>query len=445
MLVELNFSRGSLMNKNTCLPTLDEVSESVRVDLQNFLQHISIMKNISTSGEDSQKGSIEDLEDQIFRKELQSSKDYSDEITSNEIVFSQTIPSHSPQSEGLQRQAKFRSMICTNERMNAFLKFDSQANPHSHILNISLDASSTASNYKLSSQKLPMKKVQAENLVRELPSVHEGSDKNDFLKDSPPMSSVKAPTVTSVQHLQSSFRSGGDIRNYAENNITIFEHSAKQLVEFPHDKNMAVNETRVSGDGGLKEGVGHRVDRWIDEGNSNTTNIPLRPLSISHKDEMAIASSAQVDIDVPASAEPKSLHEISKGTAGYIDRSGHQARLENWVRRLGEIGIFSTSLTSDQPLTIITLEHGIEGVDIKFTASSKELTELLSRNQQELRNIFRQSDLQSYQFSFSNGCAGGHSSEKSLNGATKEMTPNLMEEVAVETQFFPATGVDKRI
>ena len=187
MLVELNFSRGSLMNKNTCLPTLDEVSESVRVDLQNFLQHISIMKNISISGGDSQKGSIEDLEDQIFRKELQSSKDYSDEITSNEIVFSQTIPSHSPQSEGLQRQAKFRSMICTNERMNAFLKFDSQANPHSHILNISLDASSTASNYKLSSQKLPMKKVQAENLVRELPSVHEGSDKNDFLKDAPPL------------------------------------------------------------------------------------------------------------------------------------------------------------------------------------------------------------------------------------------------------------------
>ncbi|WP_439121192.1 hypothetical protein, partial [Marivita sp.] len=76
---------------------------------------------------------------------------------------------------------------------------------------------------------------------------------------------------------------------------------------------------------------------------------------------------------------------------------------------------------------------------------SKELTELLSRNQQELRNIFRQSELQSYQFSFSNGFAGGHSSEKSLNGAKNKMPPNLMEEVEVITQFFPATGVDKRI
>lgn len=445
MLVDLNFSRGSSMTKNICSPTVDDVDDSVQVDPTNFLQHIFIVKNLSISGVDSEKGSIEDLDDENFLKKPQPSRDYSDEISSNEIASSQIISSHSPQSEGVPRKAKLRSMIHTNERMNVVLNFGSQSNPHSHILDISQEASSTASNYKLSFQKFPMKKVQAESLVRELPSVHEGSDKNDFLKDPPPLGSVKTPTVTSVQHLKSSFRAGGDKRNYAENNITILEHSDKQLVEFPHDKNMAVSETRFSGDGGLKEGIGHRVDRWVDGGNSNTKNIPLRPLSILHKDEMAISSSAQVDIDVPASVEPKYLDEISKGTAGYIDRSGHQTRLENWVRRPAEIGIFSTSLTSDQPLTIITLENGIEGVDIKFTASSKELTELLSRNQQELRNIFRQSDLQSYQFSFSNGCAGGHSSEKSLNSAKNEMTQNLMEEVAVATQFFPATGVDKRI
>jgi hypothetical protein len=282
-------------------------------------------------------------------------------------------------------------------------------------------------------------------LIRELPSLHEGSDKNKSLKDSPPLSSVQTPTVASVQHLQSSPRTRTGIKNYAENIITILEHSSKQLVDFPRDKSMAVSETRVSGDGELKEGVGHRVDRWVDGGNSNTKNIPLRPLSILHKDEMAISSSAQVDIDGPAAVEQKFFHEISKGTAGYIDRSEHRTRLENWARRPGEIGIISTSLTSDQPLTIITLEHGIEGVDIKFTASSKELTELLSRNQQELRNIFRQSELQSYQFSFSNGLAGGHSSEKSLNDAKNEMSPNLMEEIEVISQFFPATGVDKRI
>jgi hypothetical protein len=155
---------------------VDEVDDSVQVDPQNFFQHIFIMKNISISGKDSKNVSIEDSEDKIFPKNSQVSKDYFDEITSNEIVSSQIISSHSPQSEGLQPQAKFLSIIYTNEGMDAFLKFDSQSNLNAHILGIPQETPFNTSILKLSSQKFPMKKVQAENLIREPPSLHEGSD-----------------------------------------------------------------------------------------------------------------------------------------------------------------------------------------------------------------------------------------------------------------------------
>ena len=261
---------------------MGEVDDSFQIYLQNFFQHIFIMKNISISRKDSKNVSIEDLADKIFPEKSQPSKDYLDEITSNEIVSRQIISSHSPQSEGLQPQAKFLSLIYTIEGMDAFLKFDIQSSLNAHILGIPQELPFNASILNLSSQKLPMKKVQAENLIRKLPSLHEGSDKNKSLKDSPPLSSVQTPTVASVQHLQSSPRTRTGIKNYAENIITILEHSSKQLVEFPRDKSMAVSETRVSGDGELKEGVGHRVDRWV-AGQSRLTYGVAKPLRTLRK------------------------------------------------------------------------------------------------------------------------------------------------------------------
>jgi hypothetical protein len=144
-----------------------------------------------------------------------------------------------------------------------------------------------------------------------------------------------------------------------------------------------------------------------------------------------------------------SMHDEYVSTMNIVDRiTSNFFSQEPRLQRLDRFYISPTSINSaesDLQRSIITLEEGQEGVEVKFISSSRELNDGLVRNQHELRTSFRLLGLDGYEFSFSNEDTTQHqalSKRDFDHGATD--TPSV-EVLELHDYSSPLLGIDKRI
>lgn len=144
-----------------------------------------------------------------------------------------------------------------------------------------------------------------------------------------------------------------------------------------------------------------------------------------------------------------SMHDECVSTMNIVDRiASNFFSQEPRLQRLDRFYISPTNINSaesDLQRSIITLEEGQEGVEVKFISSSSELNDGLVRNQHELRTSFRLLGLDGYEFSFSNEDTTQHQalSKRDVDhGATD--TPSV-EVLELYDDSSPLLGIDKRI
>lgn len=205
-------------------------------------------------------------------------------------------------------------------------------------------------------------------------------------------------------------------------------------------------------DGALRESIDLTVS-GLDISHSsldNTTKFLVRP-SVSLRP--VFAGQDWTSEQVKNSNDNALVLERSEGEPKYELRQAATKVVEltnalNGSERLGGKPVafsrIDRHVTDEAPGSIVTFEPVEDGVDVRFISPSKELVDLLLRNQDELKASFKQLGLDGYAFSFSNGQASTQSDFEGRDGEGE-----ILAEVGFSTfdadGLVPQNGVDIRI
>lgn len=95
--------------------------------------------------------------------------------------------------------------------------------------------------------------------------------------------------------------------------------------------------------------------------------------------------------------------------------------------------------------SLVTIEYSGEKIDIKFASSNREVADLLSRHQQDLKTTFKSLGIESYEFSFA--CDYAKSEQRQRAPQTENEILDLEPQFSLEILYdmVPRSGIDKRI
>lgn len=98
-----------------------------------------------------------------------------------------------------------------------------------------------------------------------------------------------------------------------------------------------------------------------------------------------------------------------------------------------------------EPQSLVTVEPIGDILDVTFTSSSKEVLDLMSRNQHELRTTFKRLGIEGYEFTFNSGRSGSDAQKRSQEIRPPETEIDLSMTASIQNVEAVVSGIDKRV
>ena len=98
-----------------------------------------------------------------------------------------------------------------------------------------------------------------------------------------------------------------------------------------------------------------------------------------------------------------------------------------------------------EPVSWVSVEPVGDLLDVTFTSTSREVVELMTKNQSELRASFKRLGIEGYEFTFSNGRSGSEAQKHSRQSQPWTDEIDLPQSSKTYTPGVSASGIDKRV
>ncbi|WP_416883814.1 flagellar hook-length control protein FliK [Marivita sp.] len=98
-----------------------------------------------------------------------------------------------------------------------------------------------------------------------------------------------------------------------------------------------------------------------------------------------------------------------------------------------------------EPQSLVTVETIGDILDVTFTSSSKEVLDLMSRNQHELKTTFKRLGIEGYEFTFNSGRSGSDAQKRSPEIRPPETEIDLSMTATIQKVDAVVSGIDKRV
>lgn len=142
----------------------------------------------------------------------------------------------------------------------------------------------------------------------------------------------------------------------------------------------------------------------------------------------------ELDTEVPPTHAPR-LSESSLRLVAYDRLGANPAPLQ--PRAPDGIGA--------EPQSSVTVEPIGDILDVTFTSSSKEVLDLMSRNQHELRTTFKRLGIEGYEFTFNSGRSGTDAQKRSPDNRPPETEIDLSMTATIQNVEAVFSRIDKRV
>ncbi len=181
---------------------------------------------------------------------------------------------------------------------------------------------------------------------------------------------------------------------------------------------------------------------------SNFDAFTQRKKLTNKNTEFSHSSNSRMLLDEDAALQPYSNSNVSDLRSAFWRTPVTQVNSNLVGLLVKNIEVQSTRLTdSDRSdvRSLVTIENAGEKIDIKFASSNREVADLLSRHQQDLKTTFKSLGIESYEFSFA--CDYAKSEQRQRAPQTENEILDLEPQFSLEILYdmVPRSGIDKRI